>query len=112
MLHAGGDWRSNGVGIIVNVEVSMKVVQVERWHRRIMAAWMMIRQQMPCVICVYGPQTGRTEAEKAAFREEVDKLADLSDGQTMLVLRAISMRTYVWLSQGAKKAKEDLGGEQ
>ena len=39
---------------------------------------------MVCVICVYGPQTGRTEAEKEAFREEVERLAGLSDGQTML----------------------------
>ena len=30
MLHAGGDGRSNGVGIIVNVEISKEVVRVER----------------------------------------------------------------------------------
>ena len=54
MLNAGGDGRSNDVGIIMNV------------------------------ICVYGPQTGRMEAEKEAFREEVERLAGLSDGQTML----------------------------
>ena len=39
---------------------------------------MMIRQQMACVICVYGPQTGSTEAE------ELERLTGLSDGQTML----------------------------
>ena len=44
----------------------------------------MIRQHMVCVICVYGPHTGGTEAEKEAFREEVERLAGLSDGQTML----------------------------
>ena len=38
------------------------------------------------VICIYGLQTGRTEAEKEAFREEVVMLADLSDGQTMLCI--------------------------
>ena len=32
---------------------------------------------------MYRPQTGRTETEKEAFREEVDRLAGLSDGQTM-----------------------------
>ena len=45
MLHAGGDGRSNGVGIIVNVEISKEVVRVERWQGRIIAVWMMIRQQ-------------------------------------------------------------------
>ena len=49
-----------------------------------MAAWRMIRQQMPRVFCIYGPQTGRTGAKKEAFREEVERLAGLSDGQTML----------------------------
>ena len=29
MLHAGGDGRSNGIGIIVNDEISKEVVQVE-----------------------------------------------------------------------------------
>ena len=50
----------------------------------IIAVWMMIRQQMVCVFCVYGPQTGRTEVENEAFRKEVERFAGLSDGQTML----------------------------
>ena len=45
---------------------------------------MMIRQHMVCVICVYGSQPGRTEAEKGAFREEVETLAGLSENKTML----------------------------
>ena len=97
MLDAGGDGRSNGVGIIVNVEISNEVVRVERWQGRIIALWMLIRQHMLCVICVYVPQTGRTEAEKEAFREEGERLAGLSDGQT------ISMHTSEWLSQGTTK---------
>ena len=84
MPHTGGDGRSNGVGIIVKVEISKEVVRVERWQGRIIAVWMMIRQQMVCVICVYGSQTGRTEADKEAFREDVERLTGLSDGQTML----------------------------
>ena len=85
--------RSNGVGIIVNVEISKEVIRVDEWQRRIITVWMMIHQHMVCVICVYGHQTSRTEAEKEAFREEVDRVAGLSDGQAMLVSRAISMRT-------------------
>ena len=37
MLHAGGDGRSNGVGIIVNADISKEVVRVERWQGRIIA---------------------------------------------------------------------------
>ena len=46
--------------------------------------WMMIRQQTVCVICVCGPQTVKKDAEKEGFRKEVERLAGLSDGQTML----------------------------
>ena len=57
---------------------------MERWQGRIIAVWMMIRQQMVCVSCVGGPQRGRTESEKEAFRGEVERLVGLSDGQTMM----------------------------
>ena len=97
MLHAGGDGRSKCVGIIVNVEISNEVVRVERLQARIIAVWMMIRQQMVCVICVCGPKTGRTEAVKEAFREDVERLAGLSDDQTMLSVA-------VWMSQGTRKS--------
>ena len=107
MLHAGGDGRSNGVGIVVNVEISKEVARVERWQGRTIAVWVMVRQQMVCVIYVYGPQTGRTEAEEKASREEVDRLVGFSEGQTMLCIAGnfkFSMHTSVWLSQGTNKA--------
>ena len=46
MLYAGGDGirGPNCVGIIMNVEISKEVVRVERWHGRVIAVWMMIRQ--------------------------------------------------------------------
>ena len=50
LLHAGGDGRSNGVGIIVSKEISKMVVRVERWKGRIVMAWLIIREQMMCVM--------------------------------------------------------------
>ena len=41
MPHTGGGGRSNGVGVIVNVEISKGVVRVERWQGRIIAVRMM-----------------------------------------------------------------------
>ena len=70
---------------------------MERWQARIVAVWMMIRQQMVCVMCVYGPHTGRTEAEKEAVREEVEMLGCLSDVQAMLSVA-------VWLRHGTRKS--------
>ncbi len=111
-LHAGGDGRSNGVGIIMNVEISKEVVRVERWQGRIIAVWMMIRQQMVCVICVYGPQTGRTDAEKEIFREEVARLAGLGDGQTMLCVAGDVSAHIGVFEPGDDENNEHLDGEQ
>ena len=86
------------------MEISKGVVRGEIWQGKIIAVWMITRQQMVCIICVYGSQTGRAEAEKEAFREEVEQLAGLSDGQPMLCVRAISMRTSVWLRQSMRIA--------
>ena len=33
LLPAGGDGRSNGVGIVISEEISNEVVRVERWKR-------------------------------------------------------------------------------
>ena len=77
LLHAGGDGRSNGVGIIVSEEIRKTVVKVERWKGRIVVAWLMIRKQMMSVMSVYGPQTGRMEAEKEEFRDALERMMGL-----------------------------------
>ena len=52
LLHAGGDGRSSGVGIVISEEISKEVVRVERWNGRIIMAWAMIRKQLVCVMSV------------------------------------------------------------
>ena len=73
LLHAGGDGRSNGVGIVVSEEISKTVVKVERWKVRIVMVWLMIRKEIICVMYVYGPQTGRMEAEKEEFIDALER---------------------------------------
>ena len=43
IMHAGGDGRSNGVGVIVSEEISREVVRVERWNWRAIAVWMIVQ---------------------------------------------------------------------
>ena len=109
MLHAGGDGRSNGVGIIVNVEFSKEVVRAERWQGRIIAVWMIIRQQMVSVICDYEPQTGRTEEEDGAFREDVERLAGLSGGQAMLFVAGDFIAHIGVVEPGDEESTERFG---
>ena len=49
--------------MVISEEISKEVVRVERWKGRIIMAWAMIRKQRVCLMSVYRPQTGRTEAE-------------------------------------------------
>ena len=62
MLHSGGDGRSNGVAIIVNVGISKEVVRVERWLGRIIAVWVMI---MP----TYGMSSASTDPRRVERRQ-------------------------------------------
>ena len=59
-------------------------MRVERWNGRAIAVWMIGQKQLMCVVSVYGPQTGRTEAEKQDFRDEVEKMMGLVEVGTML----------------------------
>ena len=62
---------------------------------------------MVCAICVYGPQTGGTEAEREAFREEVERLAGLSDGQTMLCV-AGDFNAHIGVVEPGDEEKHDV----
>ena len=84
LLHAGGDGRSSGVGIVISEEISKEVVRVERWNGRIIMAWAIIRKQLVCVMSVYGPQTGRTEAEKQEFRDALEMMIGMVELETLL----------------------------
>ena len=86
LLHACGDGRSSGVGIVISEEISKEVVRVERWKGRIIMAWAMNRKQLVCVMSVYGPQTGRTEAEKQEFRDALEMMIGMVELETLLCI--------------------------
>ena len=94
MMHAGGHGRSNGVGVIVSEEISREVERVERLNGRAIAVWMIVEKQLMCVISVYGPQTGRTEAEKQDCRDKVEKMMGLVEVGTMLCV-AVDFNAHV-----------------
>ena len=64
MLHAGGDGKTNGVGVIMNEEYSKEVIRVERWGGGITAVWTLVGGQIMCILSVYAAQTGRTQEDK------------------------------------------------
>ena len=45
--------------------------------KEISVTWMMVKKQVVCITYVYGPQTGRAETEKRAFKEELERMVGL-----------------------------------
>ena len=86
MIHAGGDGKTNGVGVILSEELSESVVRVERWAGRIIFVWIIIQKQMFCIGSVYAPQTGRTAMEKKEFRERIESMVGMVDMETMVCI--------------------------
>ena len=49
-------------------------------------AWMVVQRQIVCVMSVYGPQTGRTGAEKQEFREALEWMMGMFELPMMLCI--------------------------
>ena len=86
ILQAGGDGRSSGVSIVISEQFSKEVVRVDRWKGPIIMAWAMIRIQLVCVMSVYGPHTGRTEAEKQEFRDALEMMIGMVELEKLLCI--------------------------
>ena len=52
-------------------ELCEKVVEVRRKRDRVMTVVMALEEEMVIIICVYGPQSGRTGAEKERFCDDL-----------------------------------------
>ena len=86
LLHAGGDGKSNGVGVIVDSNLARQVIRVERWDGRIMMVWMLTGGRKLCVMTVYAPQVGRNQREKREFREKVEDMLQLVEEDDILCM--------------------------
>ena len=60
-----------GVGILVKKEISGNVVEVRRKSDRVMAIVQTLGREVMRVICEYGPQSGRPDAEKVRFCDKM-----------------------------------------
>ena len=64
---SGNDAGFGGVGSLVKEEISGNVVEVRRKSDRVMAIMLTLGREVMRVICAYGPQSGRPDAEKVHF---------------------------------------------
>ena len=68
---SGNDAGFRGVGILVKEEISGNVVEVRKKSDRVMAIALTLGREVMRVICEYGPQSGRPDAEKVYFYDEM-----------------------------------------
>ena len=74
-----------GFGILVIEEISENVVEVRRKSDRVMAIVLILGREVMRVICAYGPQSGRTNAEKVYFYDEMGSEWDLGSSSEIIV---------------------------
>ena len=82
---SGNDSGFGGVGILVKDEISGNVVEVRRKSDRVMAIVLTLGKEVMGVICAYGPQSGRPDAEKVHFYVEMASEWDLRSSSEIIV---------------------------
>ena len=70
-MWCGNDEKIEGVGILVKEELCEEVVKVRRRCDRVMAIRLVFEEEVVRVICAYAPQSGKPDAEKERFYEEM-----------------------------------------
>jgi len=112
LLHAGLDGRRTGVRVIVLKEISKSVVRVERWDGWIVMAWVVIQRQTVCAMPEYGPQTGRTGAEKEEFRDTLERIMGMVEVDVMLCI-VVDFNAHVGVAEpGERNVLVNLVGER
>ena len=64
---SGNDVEFGGFGILVKEELSGNVVEVRRKSSRVIAMVRTLDRKVMCLVCAYGPQSGRPDTEKVRF---------------------------------------------
>ena len=84
---SGNSDGTGGVGVLVKEELCEKVVEVRRKSDRVMTVVMALEEEVVRIICVYGPQSGRTCAEKDRFYDDLGSEWNLhSVGELVLAM--------------------------
>ena len=85
MWWSGNNAGFGGVGILVKEEISENVVEVTRESDRVMAIVLILGREVMRIICAYGPQNGRPDAEKVHFYDEMASEWDLGGSSEIIV---------------------------
>ena len=82
---SGNDAGFGGIGFLEKEEISGNVVKVRRKSDRVMAIVLTLGKEVMHIICVYGPQSGRPDAEKVQFCDEMGSEWELGSSSEIIV---------------------------
>ena len=82
---SGDDIRFVGVGILVKEEISGNVLEIRRKSDRVMAIVLTLSREVMRIICAYGPQSGRPNAEKVRFYDEMGNEWDFGSSREIII---------------------------
>ena len=74
-----------GVGILVKEKISGNVLEIRRKCDRVMAIVLTLDREVMRVICAYGPQSRRPDAEKIRFYDEMGNEWDFGSSSEIIV---------------------------
>ena len=82
---SGNDVGFGVVGILVKEKISGNVVEVTRKSDRVMVIVLTLGREEVRIVCAYGPQSGRPDAEKVRFYDEMGSEWDLGSSSEIIV---------------------------
>ena len=88
LYYSGSREGRNGVGVIVSNTWKDKVIEVKRVNDRILRLSITIENRVLHIISAYAPQMGCPDAEKEAFREELEASIRIVKEEEKLIIGA------------------------
>ena len=82
---SGNDAEFERVRILVKDEIYGNVVEVRRKSDRIMAIVLTLDREVMRIVCAYGPRSGRPDAEKVCFYNEMRSEWDFKSSSKIVV---------------------------
>ena len=108
----GNDDKTGGVGILVKEELRENVVEVRRRCDRVMAIGLVVAEEVVKIICACAPQSGKPDAEKEKFYEEMAHEWSMANANE-LVLELGDFKGHVGkCAEGFEGIHEGYGIEQ
>ena len=100
---SGNDAGFGGIAILVKEKISGNFAKVRRKSDRVMAIVLILSRKVMRIICAYGPQSGRPDAEKVSFYDEMRSEWNLGSSNEIIV----SLRDF---NEHVRKCAESFEG--